>query len=454
MKKSKQIVPELLIVIIVYLAVNLLTARYQKVITYNEGAGWDGKEYVTVARQFARSQTPAARTPFVHRLGTPFVVSRLFPDDILHGFLQVNRVAGAVLTLLMLLWLHLYLRNWKVRMLLIILFITQWHNWIRFVYFYPAHVDPWTQVFILAGLILLHFRNRMSLNRQVALLSLLTAVGVFFRETVLIIPLVFLFLHFPWQQLPDLWEELRDEVRRLEPVPTIGKNLFRRAISWFRSVDYRIYLPLLPGLVGIFICKIIARPTTHSSFFNAALYWLYIKSPMVYLHSFFTAFGPLVVLFLFRWKKSFQFLKEENFHLIFFLIILVLAYIGGEDMYRFFYWAVPIVFVVLGKLLEKDHLLTGLLSRSSLLVAALVVLQAVSQRLFWTVPDYPPDGDKFFPVFLTILSSKGSFLKLHFIWTEPKYALLSFYEYLLIISLLLLWLYREKRRMVSENGEK
>jgi len=454
MKKSKQIVLEFLIVIAVYLIVNLLNARYQSIITYNQGTGWDGQDYFTVAQQLAHSQTPAARSPFVQRLGTPFVVSQLFPDDILHGFFLVNRVAGALLTLLMLFWLHLYLRNWKVRVLLMILFITQWHNWIRFIYFYPVHVDPWAQVFILTGLIVLHYRNRMPLNLQVALLSLLTAVGVFFRETVLIISFVFYALHFPWKQVLNFTAELRDDFSRLKPVPVIVKNIFNRALAWFKSVNFRIYIPLLVGLIGILVCKSIVQPTRHSSFFNAALFWIYSKSLMVYLHSCFIAFGPLVVLFIFRWKKSVQFLKEENSHLIFLLTILVLTYVGGEDMYRFFYWSVPVTLVVLGKLLEKDRQLLSLLTRSPLLIATFVLLQAISQRFFWTVPDYPPDSEKFFPVFLTILSSKGNFLNLHFMMTEPKYALLSFYQYVLVICLLLIWLYREKRQTVLENGKK
>ena len=454
MKRSKQIILELLIVTAVYLMVNLLTARYQKIITYNEGAGWDGKEYLTVARQLARSQTPAARSPFVQRLGTPFVVSRLFPADLLYGFFLLNRVAGALLVLLMLLWLHLYLRNWRVRLLLMVLFITQWHNWIRFVYFYPVHVDPWAQVFILVGLILLHFRKRMSLNQQVVSLSLVTAVGVFFRETVLIIPFVFFALHFPWKQVGEFFPELRDDIRRLKPLPDIFRNIFKRLIRWFKAVEYKVSIPLFVGLLGMILCKLIVRPTTDSSFFNAAAFWFYSKSPIIYLHAGFIAFGPLVALFIYRWRKSFQFLKEENFQLIFFLIVLVLAYLGGEDMYRFFYWSAPVTLLILGKLLEKDQLLRALLFRSPLFIAILALLQAVSQRLIWTVPDYPPNSEKFLPVFLTILSSKGNFLNLHFMISEPKYALLSFYQYVLITCLLLIWLYREERLTVTENGKK
>jgi hypothetical protein len=102
----------------------------------------------------------------------------------------------------------------------------------------------------------------------------------------------------------------------------------------------------------------------------------------VYVHGLFIAFGPALVLPLYFWRTAADWLKSQPGLAWTLAIFLVLGWVGGSDTERIVYWAMPIVYALLGVILEKHAL-----PRSFL--AVLAVLQLLSHRVFQTLPDFP-----------------------------------------------------------------
>ena len=117
----------------------------------------------------------------------------------------------------------------------------------------------------------------------------------------------------------------------------------------------------------------------------------------------------------------------------------LLAWIGGSDTERFLYWATPIVFVLIGRAFE-GHVEVF---RAPALLALLAVSQAISQRIFWTTPDFGP-GPHLIPV-LTSLSGEVAYKDLVSFHGERWIKAVSLAEYLALAMVLLLWLRHRAR---------
>ena len=68
----------------------------------------------------------------------------------------------------------------------------QWDAPTRWLWFYPAHVDPWLWVFLLGGLLAAEDYRRAPTPGRLAVLTVLGVVGVLFREVVAVVPLAVL----------------------------------------------------------------------------------------------------------------------------------------------------------------------------------------------------------------------------------------------------------------------
>ncbi len=104
----------------------------------------------------------------------------------------------------MIYWLRLFINNWIIRFTLAALFMLMWHGPIRFVYYYPAYIDPWFFVFLLAGLIGIERISKSPSLGSICLLGLMVFIGVTFREGMLIIPAALLFANNPIVSPNDL----------------------------------------------------------------------------------------------------------------------------------------------------------------------------------------------------------------------------------------------------------
>src|SRR5215471_15199780 len=107
---------ELAIVLAMFVLVNIVSAFSQVQIGVNDGKGWDGAWYVTVAQEISSGKPLVAEAPFVYRVGTPFLAALVDKDNLILGFKVVNLAANVTLTVLLMLWLRLFVRDWRVRL--------------------------------------------------------------------------------------------------------------------------------------------------------------------------------------------------------------------------------------------------------------------------------------------------------------------------------------------------
>ena len=406
---------ELVIVLLIFIVVNLASQYLQTPVSYQDGKGWDGVEYYNIAQAFRDGQLPNAAAPFVYRVGTPFLVSLFFKGDLLFGFKVLNIVANLLTVCLLLFWLRLYISNWTIRIFSMILFMIQWHGPIRFVYYYSAITDPWAFVWLLAGLIGIHrFSSYPSLKIAFSV-GFVAFVGTFFREFILLVPIAFLFATNPIEL-------------NTNNIPTIA-----------RTPPMAAFIPIIFGIASLQITHLIASSQSNSYFFKAALNFAYEKPMLAYLHALFITYGPIIIVPALNWRRVAGFLLRHQFMLIYLMGILVLAWIGGSDTERILNWASPIVYVLIGRsMADCANLLRGLP------LAIIILFQSISQRLFWTIPDYPNDYITSLP-FLTIMSGKLQYLDLYSFHGRRLIEAISLLEYLLLSVLLLWWLKSRER---------
>jgi len=121
---------------------------------------------------------------------------------------------------------------------------------------------------------------------------------------------------------------------------------------------------------------------TTRSFVAAFMQWIR-KPPSAYFLAWFTAYGPVLALLVFDWKHVVRDLREQQHLLSFLGLCTVLAFFGGSDTERFVFWAMPIVYMLVGRSFER-HLYVF---KGSVIGAGLMLAQAVSARIFWPIPD-------------------------------------------------------------------
>jgi hypothetical protein len=114
-------------------------------------------------------------------------------------------------------------------------------------------------------------------------------------------------------------------------------------------------------------------------------------------------------------------------------IFLVLGWVGGSDTERIVYWAMPVVYALVGVILEKHALPRGFL-------IALVALQLLSHRILWLLPDFPSTGSSPLPVF-TPPTSACQYPDLWSFQAERRIQLVALLEYLFTTGGLWLWLW-------------
>jgi len=410
---------ELALVLMVFLVTNIASQVFQLHITLNNGQSFDGVFYYRVAHQFSKGLKASSEAPFVYRIGTPFLVALFFKNNLLFGFKAVNIIANLITVLLFTVWLRLHLDDWRIRTLLATLFITQWHGPVRFTYYDPTYTDPWLFVFLLIGLITIQYIKLKPGILILVWLGLVTFIGVLFREIVMILPIALAFITNPIPRWDDIFCSFT----------------WRKIVKLIKRPYYPFIFPFLLGIAGLFVVRQFASQYNDYSFTKSALDWAYDKPVLTYLHAFFVTFGPLIVLPIFFWRRSFQFLWEHQDMLIFLLGMMLVGWIGGSDTERFLYWAMPVVYVLIGLHIQENRSLLN----SPPLILVLVVSTVCSQRLFWTVADFPNQFKTPFPIF-SILSNRFQYLDLWSFFAERTVRLISLLEYLLLSGVLILWI--------------
>ena len=115
---------DILITILITLAVIIFSALFEKTLIYNDELGADGAVYYKMAQQMADGKKVIDKSPYIYRVGIPFLVARLFPDNLLLGFRTVNFVGSILSIFFLLILLRNYISKLAIRMFLIGIFVT------------------------------------------------------------------------------------------------------------------------------------------------------------------------------------------------------------------------------------------------------------------------------------------------------------------------------------------
>ena len=321
---------EWLLVVVLFLGSNLNSALRQKQNTLNGGTAWE-TPYYKLAQQFILHQPREGEAPYAFRLGTPWLVSLVSrhdsmravraahlvgfatttatvgphlyavggpwltsfvsPPDLFRGFRIVNITGSAIATLLLVLWLRGYVGDWRIRVILVTLFLIQWDAPPRLVYHSPVHVDAWLFVFVLAGLLVLRRYIAEPSAGALAVLSAVAVVGAYFRDATLFVPLSLIAVHRPFVKADGRWQV------RLPPWPAC--------------------VPFLLGFLAFLSTRHFAHQTDAYSFWQTIYRFLYDKPVLTYIHAWFLAFGPVLFILLFDWKNARDFLLQEQWLALF-----------------------------------------------------------------------------------------------------------------------------------------
>ena len=406
---------EAIILAVAFLLLNLAGARWQKPTSFEDGRGWEGAAYLSVAKQFAAGQSPVAdEAPQVYRLATPWLAARVQRATglgFLVSFQVVNGVANVLILVLLVVWLRRFLVDWRVRTVLALAYLVQWDTPTRWLYFFPAHTDPWMWVFLLAGMIAVDGCREQPSARRLALVTALVVVGVCFREIVMVVAVALVFSGNPIRR-GDWRGRWREVLPRLVALPA--------------------------GLLAMATLRLVAKNTSGYAFGWTAAHMLYEKPWPTYLQSWFAAFGPILWLAIFLGRRTGAFLAGRQHLAVYLAAFAVLGDIGGTDTERLLFWTMPVVYLLIGRAMEGARLPVWL-------VVVLVAAQLVASRaVFWPIPDFPNDAPHRWPLF-TPFGSDVPFMDLFSISEQRAGSLLSIMEYLAFGAALGGWFLWQRR---------
>ena len=406
---------ELLAVAVLFGVVSLAAWLTQPPISLQGGTGWDGLHYFNAANLFAEGNlTVQGEAPYVFRIGTSILASLLPGTDMIANFRWVNVAGNLLLVLLFAAWLRQYIGRWQLRALLNLLFVTNWVAPVRFVFFYPVWTDTWFMLCMLGGLIAIHRMGKRIDWLLTATVAALSFAGVIFRESGFILPLALLgrnILDFNWKRL--------------------GADL----------------IPLLAAGAGYWLTHAIATASNEYPIADITVGWAYDKPLAFYVHGWFIAFGPVLVVLLFLWRDAAAFLGRYKFQAAYLLLAAALGWLGGTDTERLLMWGAPVVYVLLGVVIERNLPLLA----SVPLLAVLTVTQFVTQRIIWVLPDYP-NAYPHTTMLLTPVGNEFPYLDVYSLHSPREITRNSLVQYLALAALLLLWL--GYRRWSLERGGK
>lgn len=273
---------------------------------------------------------------------------------------------------------------------MVLLFLAGWQSPIRFVYFYPVYADPWLFVFLLLGLIGIFEFTKKPTRARLIYLAVISFIGVIFRESMLVIPMALLFAENPVALQSD-------------SLPKLIRAPFLNILKMPRLV---LIFPLLMGVLAFLMAKLIALPTNDSwSIIKKGSEELVKKGVLRYILGWFMCFGPILVIIFYNWRKNLLFLLDNQFLLIYMVVVALGALLTGTDTERILYWSMPVVLIFLGKFIQ-EKLPILVLNKAFLVV--LISGQLLFQRSFWSTPQEPFLDPKPYPSFVCRIFTRSS----------------------------------------------
>ena len=342
-------------VVVAFVLISIYSSSIQSVTVTRY---MDGDEYFAFTEQLASGTTIRAEAPYIYRVGLPWLVAHLYPQDIAFGFWLLNTVAAFAGVLLLVLWLRGFAISRGLSILMAVLYMVQWVGPTRFVPYYPTYVDPPFIAFAFLGLILIHKIWMQFSWTKAALLVVASFIGSLFRETMIFIPLSFLFVTVRLS---------RSDAPRAR-VPMLARAL-----------------PLVASIGSVILCHTQpAQPRRTISMIDNAVY-LFERKPLWTLPlAVFITFGPIVTLAVYEWRKGKSLLSQHVYLLVYVLGCALTGYVGGHETERYFLWAAPLVYLLVARAIASNR---ESLLHSAWVFMALVCAQALSARIFWGIPD-------------------------------------------------------------------
>ena len=314
---------------------------------------WDSDEYFQMAQQLAAGEQVTTAAPYAYRLLTPWLVATCCAGDIQRGFLVVNLLCGVALSVLLIYWLRHFVSHAGIRVLIAAACALQWHAPLRFVFYYPAYVDPLFQVFMVAALIAAERLVSGSSISAGAAYTLFVAAGTLARETMLILPASTL----------------------------IGFAITRGPAAALRA--RWAAMAMAAGAITFIGARAAVDPRGGYRFLDAIALHLTNKPVESLLLVSFISFGPMIAVVVYDWRATWAFVRQRVDLALVPVLCIGLAYVGGHDTERYFFWAMPVVYLLIAQSLERQYRVVTGVAVTALLVAG----QVLAQRVFWAVPD-------------------------------------------------------------------
>ncbi|HEY4966312.1 MAG TPA: hypothetical protein VII28_07925, partial [Puia sp.] len=407
--------------------------KSQPRITLNGGKGWDGLTYYSMTEQIHAGSTQISGVmPHVRRLGTPLLIawfSQITGINIIESALYVNLTGALITVLLLFLWLRNFFVKFWITALLCFLFMMAWYAPVRYSFYVPLTTDPWGAVWLVWALILMRsMRNCRNQKREWAFIvyliiySLVISIGNLFRESNAVLCILPLFIVFPIGKLKIDKNNLK-----------VNQGfLFIRRISNRYFVWKYLYV-LIPFLCiavsNLYIKKHVAVSDRNLySYTENILTCIYTKTVPEYILGILTAFGPLILLVPLYFHRFKSILLEKQELLVLLIISLLFGYIGGTDTERILCMSgFPVILLILGSSIEGLYY-----SSQRWWIYVLFILQTLSMRFYWNLPDYSIQSGHTPVPFFGLLSDHVKYLYLYSHWSNYLLSTILLTEYLIL----------------------
>jgi hypothetical protein len=293
------------------------------------------------------------------------------------------------------------------------------------------------------------FSNDNNLTKRTNLLILFaitTIFGVLVREICLVPALLYFLANI---QISKRDSEIGYNAQNIENQSSSNfiqnyKNNFRqfqRYLPKIQIFNKLSFIPIIVGIVALLSIRLFVESTVPYSFAGAAFSWIYRKSVLIYVHAWLIAFGPVLFIIFVKYRSAMRFLKDSRLSAYYLIIIAFMGLAGGSDTERIVFWAMPVVYLMIVRIITENIKLFS----SKLIIAILGVAQIINMRVFWAIPDYPNEYSSINPV-LTPIGNKFPLLDL---WTwhgDLKVNMISFagYVVLFIIFAIIVKYYERK----------
>lgn len=391
-------VKNVIIIILSNFLIFLVYNSFQEKISINENLGYDGVYYYKMSEQFQEHKQVTTDAPFVYRIGTPFIAS-LF-TNIKLAYFYIN-IFSAILSSILIYFLFIKYFNFKLSVILSILYQLHWISGIRYILFDSISVDFIALNFLFVGLILI--KSNLSNHKKIIFLLVLTLFGVFFRE-IAFIPAIIYF------------------------------------ISNFRQ-ERKSSFPLISGIILLLILHLTIIKTNSYHGIENAIKWFYIKGIGTYLLSIFNVYGLLILIPIIFYKDMIKFYLTNKEIYLSFAMIMILALIGGSDTERILSWSLPFFYIIAFQIIDSRKIY------SQYLMLVIFVSLIFTYRVFWSIPADVENTKHILP-FITYISNDFNFADLLAYHGLKKYTSIQLVEYLSLFTILY---YLMKRRF---NGNK